>query len=136
MTKYLAYLWAFPASCMGLLFVVLAWISGGRSRIIGGVIEVHGGLVTRFLAIGCGTSHAWSAMTLGHVVLGRSEYCLASSRAHERIHVRQYERWGVFFFPAYLLSSLIARLRGLDPYFDNMFEIEAYENSAHKATND
>lgn len=129
MVQYLAYLWAFPATCVGLLFVPLARLSGGRSRIVSGVIEIHGGLVAHLLVNGCGTSHTWVAITLGHVVLGRDEHCLASSRAHERVHVRQYECWGVFFFPAYLLSSLLVWLRGGDAYFDNAFEREAYGNN-------
>ncbi len=129
MIRYLAYLWAFPASCIGLLFVPLAWLSGGRMQIVSGVMEIHGGWIARWLASGCGTSHTWAAMTLGHIVLGRDQHCLNSSRKHERVHVRQYERWGVFFFPAYLISSLLAWLRGRDPYFDNMFEREAYGSS-------
>lgn len=126
MIRYLAYFWAFPATCIGLLFVPLAWLSGGRSEVIWGVIEVHGGLVARLLG-GIGVTRGWTAMTLGHVVLGRNQQCLARCRAHERVHVRQYERWGPFFIPAYLLASLIAYLRGRDPYLDNPFEREAYE---------
>ena len=30
---------------------------------------------------------------------------LDSSSNHEQVHVAQYERWGVFFVPGYLLSS-------------------------------
>ena len=45
-------------------------------------------------------------MTLGHVVLGRSAAALAETRAHERVHVTQCERWGPFFVPAYAASSL------------------------------
>ena len=40
--------------------------------------------------------------------------------------MRQYERWGPFFIPAYLLSSLVQLLRRRDPYLDNRFEREAY----------
>jgi hypothetical protein len=39
--------------------------------------------------------------------------------------VRQYERWGVFFFPAYALCSLWQAMRGRDWYRDNPFEREA-----------
>jgi hypothetical protein len=41
------------------------------------------------------------------------------------VHVRQYERWGPLFVPAYLVSSLVLWLRGRDPYWDNPFEVEA-----------
>ena len=67
-------------------------------------------------------------MTLGHVVLGRDLMALNFSRAHERIHVRQCERWGPLFLPAYLLASAWLWLRGRDPYLDNPFEREAYAN--------
>jgi hypothetical protein len=40
--------------------------------------------------------------------------------------VRQYERWGAFFIPAYLLSSLVQLARGRDPYRENHFERQAY----------
>ena len=65
-------------------------------------------------------------MTLGHVVLGQSAESLDFSREHELVHVRQYERWGPVFLPAYFLSSLIAWAQGKNPYYDNAFEREAY----------
>jgi hypothetical protein len=43
--------------------------------------------------------------------------------------VRQYERWGAFFFPAYLGSSLWQLVRGRDPYRHNRFEREAFRAS-------
>ena len=45
------------------------------------------------------------ALTLGHVVLGVSQAALDDTRAHERVHVAQYERWGPLFLPAYLAAS-------------------------------
>ena len=39
--------------------------------------------------------------------------------------MRQYERWGALFGPAYLLSSLVQLVRGRRPYLDNRFEREA-----------
>ena len=65
-------------------------------------------------------------MTLGHVVLGADQPSLDRTRDHERVHVRQAERWGPAFIPAYLLASIIAWMRGLDPYLDNPFEREAF----------
>jgi hypothetical protein len=32
-------------------------------------------------------------MTLGHVVIARDQDLLDLTRAHERVHVRQCERW-------------------------------------------
>jgi hypothetical protein len=65
-------------------------------------------------------------MTLGHVVLGVNQLALDETRDHERVHVRQVERWGPAFIPAYLLASILAWMRGQDPYLDNHFEREAF----------
>lgn len=54
-----------------------------------------------------------------------TEEDLATLGAHERVHVAQYGRWGLFFLPAYGLSSLWQLIRGRRPYWDNHFEIEA-----------
>jgi len=70
-----------------------------------------------------------AAVTFGHVVLGRSLADLNCTRAHELVHVRQYERWGPFFIPAYLLCWLVLRIRGRDGYWDNPFERQAYEEA-------
>lgn len=51
------------------------------------------------------------------------------TRAHERIHVRQYERWGPFFIPAYFLAGLVAILRGGHGYRDNRFERQAFADT-------
>ena len=51
-------------------------------------------------------------MTLGHVIIGRDPNCLDSCRDHEQAHVRQVERWGGAFIPAYLTGQplgLVAR---------------------------
>ena len=59
--------------------------------------------------------------------LARTPADLDRTRAHELVHVRQYERWGPLFVPAYLLSSAYFLIRGCDPYLDNPFEREAYD---------
>jgi hypothetical protein len=58
-------------------------------------------------------------------VIGRDAEALACTRAHERAHVAQYERWGVFFLPAYAVASMSAAARGRHFYLDNRFEREA-----------
>ncbi len=126
--RLLRYLWAFPATAVGLPLVFVALVTGGRAAVVEGVIEAHGGLVARLLA-------RWllipaAAMTLGHVIVGRDAACLKRSRRHEHVHVRQYERWGPFMLPIYALASLVLYLRGMDPYFDNPFEREAFDNAA------
>jgi hypothetical protein len=67
-----------------------------------------------------------SAITFGHVVLGCDRPTLKRTRRHEQVHVRQYERWGPFFIPAYVLASVWIRFRGGNAYLDNPFEVEAY----------
>jgi len=118
-------LWAAPASLIGLTFVPLARATGGRVRIVRGVVEVSGGLLTPLLSRG----NPWfpiQAITLGHVVLGVSAEILERCRAHERVHVRQYEKWGPLFPLLYLASSAAALGRGRGGYAGNAFEREAF----------
>ena len=121
-----AYLWASPVTVCALSLAVVGLATGGRAGIVWGVIEVHGGLIGWYLRRGMPWFGSAAAMTLGHVILGRNATCLETSREHEHVHVRQYERWGAFFIPAYLAASIYCRLRGYDAYLDNPFEREAY----------
>jgi hypothetical protein len=131
--RLLAYLWASPNTLLGLLAVPPAVLTGGRVRVVRGVVEVHGGFARWLLARGLpGAIRMFgpaAAMTLGHVVLAQDWDCAEASRDHEHVHVRQYERWGPFFLPAYFLCSFLAWRRGRHPYLDNPFEREAFENS-------
>jgi len=123
--KLLLYAWSFPTSLLGLFFLHPTLLTGGRARIVDGVLEIHGGLTTFFLEKCPLLPGGASAMTLGHVVLGRDQVSLNRTRAHERVHVRQCETWGPFFLPAYGIASALALLRGRDPYLDNYFEVMA-----------
>jgi hypothetical protein len=127
--RFLVYLWALPTTAVGLLFAPLALLSGGKLRIVEGVLEIHGPLVRFFLSKCVPIPGGASAMTLGHVVIARDQHCLDFSRAHERVHVRQCECWGPLFIPAYLVASLLVKLRGGDAYRDNPFEREAYDTT-------
>ena len=123
----LVYLWVFPGTAVGLMATALALLSGGRARVVDGVVEVYGGLVTILLK----RDNRWmkgsiAAITLVHVVLGCDAETLDRTRRHERVHVHQYERWGPFFIPAYLACSAWLGVRGFDAYLDNPFEVEAY----------
>lgn len=120
------YLWASPATALGLIFLPF---SGRGVAVVDGVIEIHGGLANWFLKHGTLLQGGASAMTLGHVVIARDLQQLERTRAHERIHVRQYERWGPFFIPTYIGVSIYLSLRGRDAYRDNFFEREAFSNS-------
>lgn len=125
----LRYLWASPTTLMGLLFVGLALVSGGRARVRQGAIESHGGLVSLLLRRVVPLKGGAMALTLGHVILGASAAALDVARAHEHIHVRQCERWGPFFLPAYVIASVVAAVRGGHFYRDNVFEREAYAST-------
>jgi len=81
-----------------------------------------GGLVTRMPH-----GQFTLAFTLGHTILGQSDASLDIARDHEMVHVRQFEQWGPFMGPVYLLSSLVLWIAGRRPYRDNPFEREAYE---------
>jgi hypothetical protein len=117
--------WASPNSLIGLSVGGPGLLLGTRVRYRDGCIEFWGGSVTwllRRLPI------RPTAMALGHVVLAIDEATLHRVGSHERIHVRQYERWGPLFLPAYGLASWWVWRRGLRAYRDNPFEVEAYDN--------
>ena len=124
--RLLRYIWTAPTTLCGLWLLPLVLLSGGGVRIVNGVVEIHGGIVRLLLRHCTLLRGGASAMTFGHVVLGQDCHCLDVTRTHERVHVRQAERWGPLFIPAYLIASLIALLRGRRPYMDNVFEREAY----------
>jgi len=126
MLRVLAYLWTSPWTLFGLFWGLVGLVTGGRGQLVQGVFEFHGGLPAWFLRHMPIVGGA-AAITFGHVVLGRTLADLDASRSHERIHVRQYERWGPFFIPAYLLCSLWLLIRRRSPYWDNPFEVEAYQ---------
>ncbi len=123
--RALLYLWALPTTLLGLPFIVLGLAGGARLRVHRGVLEIHGRAVSLFLRHCTLVSGGALAMALGHVVLGRDRAALDETRSHERVHVRQAERWGPFFLPAYVLASLSVGLHGRRWYYDNPFEIEA-----------
>lgn len=117
----LRYLWALPVTMVGLVLAFAAGITGGTVRVREGAIAVSGGVSVKLLY------PSWfhqggAAMTFGHVIVARDEKCLNQSWRHERHHVRQFEKWGLFLIPAYWLVSFVLWFRGYDPYLDNPFE--------------
>jgi hypothetical protein len=99
---------------------LLTLCSGGHVQRRQGALEFHGGFSRWF-----GEKFGFSAMTLGHVIIGRNRWCLEFCRDHEQAHIRQVEIWGAAFIPAYLLASLLAWCQGRDYYLDNWFERDA-----------
>jgi hypothetical protein len=122
LVRTLAYTWAAPTTLVGLTAGALTLCTGGRVQRRRGTLEFHGGfsswLLTRPIVMA-------SAMTLGHVIIGRDQDCLDTCRDHEQAHVRQVELWGPAFLPAYVLASGWAWARGQDYYLDNWFERDA-----------
>lgn len=121
-------LWALPVTAPAAGVALLARAGGGTLAWRDGVLEASGG----FLPLLLGRIYppmSIAAITLGHVVLAQSARDLETTRSHERVHVRQYERWGPFFPLLYLGASLGALLQGRHAYHDNPFEVEACRES-------
>lgn len=118
------YLWPSPYTLLGLL-VYLVPIRGNRSVLIHrGTIGLVGPAIERLLVRAPVIGGA-AAMTFGHVILARDREAFFSTWNHERVHVDQYQRWGLLFVPLYLGASLWLKLTKKDPYWDNPFEVEA-----------
>jgi hypothetical protein len=98
--------------------------------VVDGVIEAHGPAIAWALTHLTVLAGGASALTLGHLVMGRDSSTLRSTRVHERVHVRQYEQWGPLFFPAYLAASAWAVTWGGHFYLDNWFERQAFRAEA------
>jgi hypothetical protein len=113
----LRYLWPLPWTCAGLVLASLAVALGARWRWHRGALECSGGRLGRWA-----DRSPFAAITLGHVILATSAHEAARLGPHERCHVRQYEFWGPFFVPAYLLAGVWAALHGGCPHADNAFE--------------
>lgn len=125
MLRALIYLWALPVTLPGMLIAIIARGSGGTLQRVDGVLEAAGGWPAWVLRRGFPFSGAVAAMTLGHVVVGVSLDALNATRAHERAHVSQFERWGILLLVLYPLAGLLAWMGGGNPYRDNLFEREA-----------
>jgi hypothetical protein len=125
-----AYLWAAPTTAFGLFWGGFTLLTGGRARIVEGVVEFHGGFADFYLRrVGFG------AITLGHAILARDAARLDLHREHEHVHVRQVERWGPFFLLAYLIASAWVWARGGRAYRDNPFEREAFDLTSSERAN-
>ena len=123
-SRALKYLWAAPCTAVGALIGGAICCFGASPRFVGGVIEIgfvnrnHPGARALFQL-------PFSGITFGHVVLAPTHEYQATLRQHERVHVSQYERWGLLFFVLYPANSLFQLYRGRRPYFDNYFEAQA-----------
>jgi hypothetical protein len=127
--KLLKILWVLPVTLWAMPLVWLNLLGGGLARFRGGCLETSGpvsnALLSRFPIGPLGAA----ALTVGHIVLGRDSRTLELCRAHELVHVRQFERLGIFLPALYFLSMAWLHLTGRDGYQDNPFEREAREKS-------
>ena len=123
-TTAFKYVWASPASALGVCAACIASVAGAELKRTSGVLEVS--LMPRSAmlctAVAC---LPFAAITFGHVVIAFSAQHQAELRQHERVHVAQYELWGPLFLLAYPLESLFQWVRGRRAYLDNRFEIAA-----------
>lgn len=121
------YAWVSPTTAVGLLAGALTMATGGGVQRRRGTLEFHGGF-SRWL----GGAVGFGAMTLGHAIIGRDRDCLDFCRDHEQVHVRQAERWGPLFIPAYLAAGAWSWWRTGSAYYQNPFEKEAYDDDRRR----
>lgn len=128
--RLVRYIWAAPCSVVGLVLAAPLLLAGAKAHSVCGVLEVS---LSQQEKLSFRLLHRlpFCAITFGHVVIGLTEQNLEHLRAHEHEHVRQYERWGLFFFFAYPASSLYQWVRGNNPYWDNWFEVQARLSAAN-----
>jgi hypothetical protein len=121
-------LWASPCSLLGIALAVPVLAAGGAARRVGPALEI---VVHRHDVPGHSSLRRlpFVAITFGHVIVALSGRHLTALRAHEHVHVRQYEILGPLFFPAYAAASLVALVRGRCPYAGNAFEVHACRQS-------
>jgi len=122
--------WASPCSLVGIALAVPVLAAGGAARRVGPALEIvvhRDDVPSRSLL----RRLPFAAITFGHVIVALSGRQLAALRAHEHVHVRQYEALGPLFFPAYAAASLVALVRGRCPYAGNAFEVHACRQSGY-----
>jgi hypothetical protein len=101
----------------------VALLLGGSATQASGTLEVtlrHSEAASPVLA----RLLPFRAIALGHVIIAVGQE-LEQLRAHELVHVQQYERWGIAFFVAYAASSVWQLLHGRSAYWNNHFEVQA-----------
>lgn len=131
--QWFARFWAAPITLLALPPALMIRLTGGRVLRQGIAWEAAGGCAPRLLWL----MNPWmriDAITLGHIIIAKDAATADCMRTHEQVHVRQYERWGMFFPLAYAAASINARARGACPYRGNAFEQEAFATAAATIT--
>jgi hypothetical protein len=123
-------LWALPLTLPGLLVYGLVLMTGGQRHRCSGALAISGGISSWWMRRGPWRKRNLLAITIGHVIITRDAAGFHRTLAHELEHVRQGERWGIFFPPAYIVASLAAMAKGGHYYDDNCFETAACRAAA------
>jgi hypothetical protein len=116
-------LWVAPCSIVGLLGGCGTLLCGGTARRASSTLEFT--LGDRKAARTLRRMLPFRAIALGHVIIAVDAVALEELRAHELVHVRQYEQWGPLFFVAYGASAAWQVINGRDAYWHNHFEVQA-----------
>jgi hypothetical protein len=129
--KWMYVAWALPVSTFAIVLLPFA-LRQSVWRLNDGCLEVTSPGLSWFLratwARLLAGGEGFAAATIGSVIVARDRDALAGCRVHERVHVRQCERWGLLFPLAYIFAGLwcAAKYRRWQSYYwDNPFEIEA-----------
>ena len=120
------FVWAAPCSALGLALAAFPLAAGGSAKWSAGALEV----TYRDTHARCSRlarTLPFRGIVFGHVILAVTREDLAVFGAHERVHVQQYEHWGLLFFLAYAASSLWQLACRRSPYWHNHFELQARE---------
>ncbi len=102
--RTLAYVWTSPNTVLGL---VVGALSFQRPRVVSGVVVFDGPVRGSLWVV---RVFRRSAITFGHVVVSNRPL-RGRLLVHELHHVRQYERLGPLYLPAYLAIYLFTGYR-------------------------
>jgi hypothetical protein len=121
-SRIMIYAWVLPTSAVAIPIVVCNALTRGGFHWVSGVLEVEGPAVRLVLSLRIVSA---AALTLGHVVLYSDDMARHRFRNHEMVHVRQAEKWGPIFLPAYLLLSIHSWRKTGSGYWEHPWEVEA-----------
>lgn len=100
--RILGYLWSLPLGVVGGIVALASMALGDRAHWRDGAIVVvaENGPIGRRLR-----ERGWGGAAIGWTILLWQDD--REIEAHERVHVHQALRWGVAFWPVYLVALLI-----------------------------
>jgi hypothetical protein len=109
-------LWASPNTALGLAFGGVAVMLGARARVGRNAVEFLDHPFVAFAgksAVTLGnTIHYAPGRDAAHVVARYDRAGQVGLGDHEEAHTRQYELWGPFFLPAYVVAEWLPRWDG------------------------